>query len=117
GIAGVDYATARAAASDSGITVTASSMLGLSAVWGCTRLIAETIATLPIGVFERTSTGRRPAPQHPLNFILRDQPNPDTTSAVHWEATVAAMLLRGNGRAEKLMSGNRVVGLQFLHPD
>src|SRR5690606_40471695 len=29
---------------------------------------------------------------------------------------VAAMLLRGNARCEKLMVGSRVVGLQFLDP-
>src|SRR5690606_36253977 len=50
-------------------------------------------------------------------MIVHDQPNPDTTASVHWESTVAAMLLRGNGRAEKLMVGGRLVGLQFLHPD
>lgn len=30
---------------------------------------------------------------------------------------MAAMLLRGNARCEKLMMGGRLVGLQFLHPD
>src|SRR5690606_280200 len=79
--------------------------------------ISETIATLPLNVYERTSAGKRVAKQHPLQFILHDQPNQDSTAAVHWEATVAAMLLRGNGRAEKLMVGGRLVGLQFLHPD
>ncbi len=118
GIHGTDYVyIGDAATSTSGQTVTPPAMLTLSAVWACTRLIAETIATLPLSMYERTGSGKRLAPQHPLHFILHDQPNPDTTAAVHWEATVAAMLLRGNGRAEKLIFNGRLVGLNFLHPD
>lgn len=102
--------------SGSGITVTDSKMLTLSAVWACARLISETIATLPLSMYERTGSGKRVASDHPLHRIIHDQPNRDTTASVHWEATVAAMLLRGNARAEKLMVGNRVVGLKFLNP-
>ncbi|HSH43662.1 MAG TPA: phage portal protein [Arenicellales bacterium] len=105
-----------AAPSDTGITVTQDKMLTISAVWACARLISETIATLPLSMYERTSAGKRVATQHPLQMIIHDQPNADTTAAVHWEATVAAMLLHGNARAEKLMRGNRLVGLQFLAP-
>lgn len=118
GLAGVDYVYVGGAAnSTSGIAVTDAGMLTLSAVWACTRLIAETIATLPLSMYERTPSGKRLAPQHPLHFIVHDQPNPDTTASVHWEATVAAMLLRGNARAEKLIFNGRLVGLNFLHPD
>lgn len=99
-----------------GVSVNPQSMLTISAVWACARLISETIATLPLSVYERTSAGRRVATQHPLHFVLHDQPNPDTTAAVFWEAVVAAMLLRGNARAEKLMVGPRLVGLMFLDP-
>jgi HK97 family phage portal protein len=100
----------------SGQTITDASVLRLSAVWACARLISETIATLPLSMYERTSTGRRLAPLHRLHLILHDQPNADTTAAVHWEATVAAMLLRGNAYAEKQMIDGRVVGLEFLSP-
>ena len=102
--------------SASGQKVTTESMLRLSTVWACARLISETIATLPLSMYERTGSGKRLAAQHPLHFILHDQPNSETTAAVFWEATIATMLLRGNARAEKLMIGGRVVGLQFLHP-
>lgn len=102
--------------SASGVPVNDQNILKLSAVWACVRLISETIGTLPLGMHERTREGRRPAPQHPLDFILGAQPNTDTISSVHWEAVVAAMLLRGNAWCEKLMIGERVVGLQFLYP-
>lgn len=103
--------------SAAGVPINDETVLKLSAVWSCVRLISETISTLPLSMYEKTSGGKRVASHHPLQFILHDQPNADTTAAVHWEASVAAMLLRGNARCEKLMIGGRVVGLHFLHPD
>lgn len=111
------WSAAIGSTSDSGIVVNEQSMLSLSAVWACARLISETIATLPLSMYERTTTGKRLAPQHPLQYIIHDQPNQDTTASVFWEAVVAAMLLRGTARAEKLMVGDRVVGLSFLSPN
>lgn len=99
-----------------GIKVNAQTMMTLSAVWACTRLISETISTLPLSMYERTSSGKSIASQHPLHFIIHDQPNVDSTAAVFWEAMIAAMLNRGCGRAEKLMLGERLVGLRFLAP-
>lgn len=103
--------------SESGVTVTAQSVMQLDAVWSCVRLISETIATLPLSMYERTPSGKRYAPQHPLHVIIHDQPNAQSTAAVFWEAMVASMLLRGAGRAEKLYTGQRLVGLSFLDPD
>lgn len=103
--------------SASGRSVTPSSVLSLSAVWACTRLISETIATLPLSVYQRTRTGKTVAPEHPLHQVIHDVPNPEATAAVFWEAVVAAMLLRGTARCEKLMINGRVVGLRFLHPN
>lgn len=109
----------RVAASDetAGEAMSADAMLRLSAAWACVRLISETIATLPLSMYERTSEGKRVAPQHPLHFITHDQPNPDATASVFWEAAIASMLLRGAARAERLETGDRLVGLRFLHPD
>lgn len=104
------------AQSTSGIVVDERKMLTLSTVWACARLISETIATLPLSIYERSKNGKRVAPQHPLHFIIHDQPNADSTSSVFWESVVAAMLLRGNGRCEKLMLGDRLVGIRFLDP-
>ena len=101
---------------ESRAAVTVDSAMQLDAVWSCVRLISETIATLPLSIYERTSTGKRLASGHPLHFIVHDQPNADSTASVFWEAMVASMLLRGAGRAEKLYVGSRLVGLAFLDP-
>ncbi|MDC7805535.1 phage portal protein [Luteimonas sp BLCC-B24] len=111
------WASVAGASGPAGVSVTAQSAMQVSAVWACVRLISETIATLPLGMYERGSAGKRPAPQHPLHFLIHDQPNSDSSASVYWEAMVAAMLLRGAGRSEKLIIGGRLVGLRFLNPD
>lgn len=102
---------------DTGTVISPRTMLQISAVWACVRLIAETIATLPLSMYERTGGGKRLAQQHPLYSVLHDVPNPDATAAVFWESMVSSMLLRGAGRAEKLIFNGRLVGLVFLNPD
>lgn len=92
-------------------------ILQISAAWACVRLIAETIATLPLGIYLRAPSGKRLAPEHPLHGIVHDVPNGDSTASVFWESMVAAMLTRGAGRARKLLFSGRLVGLEFLDPD
>jgi len=103
--------------SEAGVSVTPTTALQLDAVWSCVRLISETIATLPLSMYERTSAGKRVASDHALHFVIHDQPSAQSTASVFWEAMIASMLLRGAGRAEKLYLGNRLVGLLFLDPD
>lgn len=100
-----------------GEVVTAKTAMQLDAVWSCVRLISETIATLPLSMFERTSNGKQIANEHMLHFVIHDQPNVDSTASVFWEAMVAAMLLGGSGRAEMLYIGPQLVGLAFLDPE
>lgn len=107
----------RAMDNEAGVSVTAKTAMQVDAVWSCVRLISETIATLPLSMYERTSAGKRVAAQHPLHFVIHDQPNVDSTAAVFWEALVASMLLRGAGRAEMLYAGTKLIGLAFLDPE
>jgi phage portal protein BeeE len=49
----------------SGKAITIDSAMQLSAVWSCVRLIAETIATLPLPVHRKDAQGRKtPANDH-----------------------------------------------------
>ncbi|SDS03137.1 phage portal protein, HK97 family [Halopseudomonas litoralis] len=91
-------------------------VMQLSAVWACARLIAETISTLPISLYERTSTGRQSASHHPIYTLIHSRPNADSTAAVFWEAVILSMLLRGNGFAEMKWIGDRLIALVFLSP-
>jgi HK97 family phage portal protein len=80
-----------------GEVVTVDSSLQLDVVWACVRLIADTIATLPLQVYARDKQGRGIIDdKNPLYRILHDSPNADMTAVEYWTAVVAAILLWGN---------------------
>jgi HK97 family phage portal protein len=90
--------------------------MSLSAAWACTRLVAETIATLPLHLYERTATGgRKVANDHPVWSLLH-YPNNSSTATTFWESVVASMLLRGNSFIEAKRNAGKVVSLYFLVP-
>lgn len=99
-----------------GQVVNQKTVMQLSAVWACVRLIAETISTLPLQVYERKSDGRVPANDHMVYGIIHSQPNADSTATIFWEAMVVSMLMHGNGMAEMKYIGRRLVALYFLDP-
>lgn len=102
----------------SGEAVNASSVLGLTAVWGCVNLLAGTIASLPLMVYRTDAMGARTvAKDHPLYRLLHDSPNALQTSLDFWEFICASLELWGNGYARKVMSGDRVVSLLPILPD
>lgn len=101
-----------------GRRVTVNQALQLSAAWACVRLISQTIATLPLGFYQRNTDGSRTsATSHPLYEILHNQPNADQTAVVFWEVVVASLLLWGNAYVEIKRSLNRIVALHFLIPE
>ena len=100
-----------------GQTVNEQTVLKLTAVWACARLISQTISTLPLGLFEKAASGRIASKNHSLYTIIHDRPNTDSTAAMFWESFILSMLLHGNGFAEKLKVGGRLVGLKFLNPN
>ena len=48
----------------SGKQVNPKNAVQVSAVYACVRVIAETIASLPVGIYENTDTGNRKATEH-----------------------------------------------------
>lgn len=105
--------------SHSGERVTTESALQLDAVWACIRLVAQTIATLPIFVYERGEDGTNDlATGHSLYRILHDKPNAAMTAVEFWCAMYACKLLWGNAYAQ-IVRGYRdkVVALLPMRPD
>ncbi|AIO68236.1 MULTISPECIES: phage portal protein [pseudomallei group] len=103
--------------SSSGETVTVDSAMQLSAAWACVRLIAETVATLPLNLHQKGADGTRSlAISHQLYEVLHNQPNADNTAVEFWEVIVASMLLWGNGYARKLRSAGTIIGLELMLP-
>lgn len=89
----------------SGEQVSAHGALNLSAFWACTRVTAQTIASLSLEVMERRSDGARVrVSDHPLQELLDENPNADQTSIEFWEGRVLGLCTSGNGFAEKVYS-------------
>ena len=89
-----------------------------TAVYACVRILAESIAGLPLHVYAYKGQGKERMPAHPLYFLLHDAPNPEMTSFVFRETLMAHLLLWGNAYAQILRDGRgQVVGLYPLLPD
>lgn len=102
---------------DTGERVTADRAMTIAAVWACVRLYAQTVSTLPLGVYEKGKAGRTSVDNLPIVPIITMKPNADMTAQLFWENMIAAVVLRGNAYAEKRRVGGRIVALEFMHPD
>lgn len=89
------------AGSHTGKTVTPNTALSISAVYACVRVISETVASLPLIVYERLPDGgKRRATEFPLYSLLHDSPNDLMTSFEYRETIQAHLLLWGNALSE-----------------
>ena len=89
-----------------------------TAVYACVRILAESIAGLPLHVYAYRGDGRERVPGHPLFTILHDAPNPEMTSFVFRETLMVHLLLWGNAYAQILRDrAGRVAGLYPLLPN
>lgn len=80
----------------SGAKVDEFSAMRVSAVYACVRILAESIAALPLHVYEYKNGGKERAPNHPLYFCLHDAPNEEMTSFTFREVMMTHLLLHGN---------------------
>ncbi|WP_370267431.1 phage portal protein [Nioella sp.] len=113
-------ATARAM--DAGMSVSATSSMALSAVWGCVGLLAGTISSLPFQVYQSDGGSGRDGKRvmrrdHPLYAILHDSPNADQTALDFWDFMTQAIELWGNAYAKIDRLGGKIVALTPIRPD
>lgn len=103
---------------EAGVGVSEGSSLGIAGVWAAVRVISETVASLPLILYQRQGNGRTRADAHPLYSLLHDQPNPETPALVWRETLLAHCLTWGNGYAEieRNLAGDPV-SLWILSPD
>ena len=89
-----------------------------TAVYACVRILAETLASLPLHTYKRTAKGKGKAMDHPLYYLLHDEPNPEMTSFVFRETLMGHLLLWGNAYAQIIRDGRgKIVALYPLMPD
>jgi len=102
----------------SGGGVSEEGAMRLSAVYACVRVLAETVASLPLIVYERQERGKRRATESSLYALLHDAPNPLMT-AFEWRETLMGHLaLWGNAYCEiEYSNGGEILALWPLRPD
>ncbi len=88
----------------SGASVTAQTAMRLSTVFRCVTLIAQTIATMPLGVY-RYETDRRVELTNPGESFVWRRPNPEMSRAAMWAATIGSAVLTGNAYIYKVRNG------------
>lgn len=101
-----------------GVSVTTQGSLQTSAVFACVRILAETVGSLPLIVYERQARGRRRARDFYLYDLLHDAPNPLMTAVEFREALQGHLALWGNAYAEiEYDRAGRITALWPLRPD
>ena len=103
----------------SGKTVNEHTALQTTAVYACVRILAETVAGLPLHVYQyRLDGSKERFPQHPLYNLLHNEPNPEMTSFVFRETLMSHLLLWGNAYAQIVRNGRgQPVALYPLLPN
>ena len=89
-----------------------------TAVYACVRILAETLAALPLQLYRYTPGGKERVYDHPLYHLLHDEPNPEMTSFIFRETLMSHLLIWGNAYAQIIRDRlGRVQGLYPLRPD
>ena len=103
----------------SGRPVNERTAMQTTAVYACVRILAEAVASLPLHVYEyQDDGGKKLVHDHPLYYLLHDEPNPEMTSFVFRETLMSHLLIWGNAYAQIIRDGaGRVLGLYPLLPD
>jgi len=102
----------------SGKTVNERTAMQTTAVYACVRIMAETLASLPLHTYKHTASGKEKATNHQLYYLLHDEPNPEMTSFVFRETLMSHLLLWGNAYAQIIRDGRgNVLSLYPLLPD
>ncbi len=102
----------------SGQNVNERSSMQMTAVYSCVRILSEAIAGLPIHLYRNKNGGKEKAIDHPLYYILHDEPNEEMSSFVFRETLMSHLLLWGNAYAQILRNGKgEVLGLYPLMPN
>ena len=106
---------------ESGEHVDERSAMQIATVYACVRLLAETVAGLPLHLYrytDGTEKGKERARDHPLYKLLYRQPNPDMTSFSFRETLMTDLLLWGNAYAQVIRDGkNTVLSMYPLPPE
>lgn len=101
--------------SRSGVDVTESRALGVSAIWAAVQLLSRTMSTLPLRLYRRREPGpgQDPLVEDDRYWMLKRDVNPEITSQQFRAMIQSHLLLHGNGYALIEKRGGRA---RYLWP-
>lgn len=109
-LTGQDAIWGYAPLSASGAMVTEETARRVSAVYGCVRILCETLGQVPLILYRRTDGGgKERATDHELYSLLHDAPNSFQTSNFFREVLQNHLALRGNAYAQIIRDRGAIV--------
>ena len=96
------------------VTVTEDTAMQISAVWACVKLLAETVASLPVAVYKKTDTGREKADDFWLARLMNRKPNKYQTKVEFFETLMLNLALHGNAYFKIAKTGGEIRSLMPL---
>lgn len=103
--------------SKTGVQVSEDNALTFSAVYAAVRIISETIASIPLNVYQYDGETRVKAEGHPVQNLLAKAPNSVSSTFTFREAMAANLVLHGNAYARiEFNNAGRPVSLTPLNP-
>lgn len=102
-----------------GKAVNETTAMQTTTVYACVRILAESIASLPLHLYSyRKDGGKEKNLDSNLYFLIHDSPNPEMTSFIFRETLMHHLLIYGNAYAQIIRNGrNDIVGLYPLLPN
>jgi HK97 family phage portal protein len=94
----------------SGESINEDIAMQITTVRTCVTVLAESVASLPCLLYERTPKGRIVADSQSLHYLLSVQPNDEMSAFTFWESIVGANALTGNSYAEVMWTKSNQVG-------
>lgn len=91
--------------------VTFDSAMQLSVVWACVKLLAETVASLPLGFYRKDGLNRVVEPNHPLAILFAGKVNRYQNRIEFFETVILNLVLHGNAYILIERRGGLIVSL------
>lgn len=111
---GPQYPTPSGYTTNSASRVSEDTALQVSAVWACVRLLAETVASLPIYVYKESGDGRSIAKNHWFSRLMARKPNKWQTRVEFLETVMYNLCMHGNAYCKIDRLGGEIVSLMPL---
>lgn len=110
-VTGEQFSGPSSYADESASPVTFDTAMQLSAVWACVKLLAETVASLPLTIWKIAPSGRKPAALHEVSLLFAGKVNRYQNKIEFFETVLLNLMMHGNSYCLIQRAGDRLVGL------